>query len=342
MPLPPLFTLGANMAQGNMVPTSGQMPPPMQPPPGLMRPQPPAGPQEQQPSLPQTLFGNLEQGISSPLFLGGIGLMTNGAPGLMQGLQTGNELRQLPLERMVKEAQAQKYMREAKEGGFDRYGKTGAVFQGQDGRYYTVQFGGDGSRKVVPMDDGMTPARGTYVVGDEIIDKSTGMPVRNIGSAIAGKAAQEEIGAATGKQTAAAPSDVTAADNALDLISSIRKHPGIDTGTGLSSLGNVIPGTSGYDFQNIVNQSKSGAFLSAIQQLRGMGSLSNAEGDTATKAVNRMNTATSKGEFMAALDDYEKIVKQGRDKASSRMGGGGGAAAPAPAANPLKQKYGLE
>lgn len=114
--MPPLFTLGANLPmQGGMqVPTMGNMPPQMAPPPSLM--QQPAQQPAAQPSLPQTLFGGLEQGISSPLFLGGLGLMTNGSQGLMQGLQTGNQFRQLPLERMVKEAQAQKYMREAREG----------------------------------------------------------------------------------------------------------------------------------------------------------------------------------------------------------------------------------
>jgi hypothetical protein len=53
--------------------------------------------------------------------------------------------------------------------------------------------------------------------------------------------------------------------------------------------------------------------------MRGMGSLSNAEGQTATAAITRMDTATSEEEFNAALADYEEIVKLGRDRAAKRL-----------------------
>ena len=94
----------------------------------------------------------------------------------------------------------------------------------------------------------------------------------------------------------------------LAYIDEVRNHPGKGQGTGFSSYGNWIPGTSGKDFQNRVDQLKSGAFLSAIDELRGMGSLSNAEGQTATAAITRMDTATCQGEFNAALADFEEIV----------------------------------
>ena len=109
----------------------------------------------------------------------------------------------------------------------------------------------------------------------------------------------------------AAPADIAVADRTLGYIDEVRNHPGKGQGTGLSSYGNWIPGTSGKDFQNRVDQLKSGAFLSAIDELRGMGSLSNAEGQTATAAITRMDTSTSEEEFNAALDDYEAIVNLG-------------------------------
>ena len=146
----------------------------------------------------------------------------------------------------------------------------------------------------------------------------------------AGKQQAEEIGTAAGKQIAAAPADIAAADEALNLIDQIAVDPNLDWGVGMTSLGNMIPGSPGRDFQSRVDQAKSGAFLSAIQQLRGMGSLSNAEGDTATKAVTRLNTATSKEEFLSALGDYRKIVQMGRQRAAARIPGG----AQAPAVNP--------
>lgn len=127
------------------------------------------------------------------------------------------------------------------------------------------------------------------------------------------------MGKARGEAVVAAPQDVAFADQTLAYIDEVRKHPGLDLGTGATAMANVIPGTSGYDFQNRVNQLKSGAFMTAIDDLRGMGALSNAEGQTATAAVTRMDTATSKGEFLSALDDYERVVKRGRDRAAGRI-----------------------
>jgi hypothetical protein len=126
-------------------------------------------------------------------------------------------------------------------------------------------------------------------------------------------------GEAAANAEVAAPADIAVADRTLGYIDEVRNHPGKGQGTGLSSYGNWIPGTSGKDFQNRVDQLKSGAFLSAIDELRGMGSLSNAEGQTATAAITRMDTSTSEEEFNAALADYEEIVKLGRDRAAKRL-----------------------
>jgi hypothetical protein len=137
------------------------------------------------------------------------------------------------------------------------------------------------------------------------------------------RARQTSSGTAEGKitteQTLSAPSDIAAADQALAILDQIVVDPYLERGTGFSSLGNVVPGTGGYDFQTLVDQAKSGAFLTAIQQLRGMGALSNAEGQTATQAVTRMNTATSKEAFLKAVSDYRGIIELGRQKAQARI-----------------------
>jgi hypothetical protein len=127
------------------------------------------------------------------------------------------------------------------------------------------------------------------------------------------------IGSARGEATAAAPVDVATADETLRLISELRSDPGLELATGASSALNIVPGTPGYDFQNRVNQLLSGGFLTAIDQLRGMGSLSNAEGQTATRAISRMDTATSTPAFLDALADYEAIVQIGRERAAARI-----------------------
>jgi hypothetical protein len=127
------------------------------------------------------------------------------------------------------------------------------------------------------------------------------------------------IGTVRGEATAAAPVDVETADTTLQLIADLRADPGLEIATGASSVFNIAPGTPGYDFQNRVNQLLSGGFLTAIDQLRGMGSLSNAEGQTATRAISRMDTATSTPAFLDALADYEAIVRVGRERAAARL-----------------------
>jgi hypothetical protein len=193
-----------------------------------------------------------------------------------------------------------------------------------NGNPVIIQLSKAGTSKQTELPQGVSLSKepikldaGTHFV---LLDPITRLPVGQIPKNIAEAARQKEVGEAEGKADVAAPGDLQAGTNAKAMINEIRNDPYIDRGTGMSSLGNAIPGTGGYDFQNKVDQAKSGAFLTAIQQMRGLGALSNAEGDTATKAVARMNTATSKEAFLAALNDYERIIDQGIARAQGRMG----------------------
>lgn len=137
------------------------------------------------------------------------------------------------------------------------------------------------------------------------------------------RARQTSSGTAEGRitteQALSAASDIQAADQALNVLDQIVTHPYLEQGTGFSSYGNFIRGTGRYDFQNLVDQSKNGAFLTAIQQLRGLGALSNTEGQAATSAITRMDTATSKEAFLQAVADYRSIIENGRAKAEARV-----------------------
>ena len=141
------------------------------------------------------------------------------------------------------------------------------------------------------------------------------------------KARQTSSGTAEGKitteQTLSAPSDIQAANQAIKILDQIISSPYLESGTGFSSLANVVPGTGGYDFQNLVNQAKSGAFLTAIEQLRGLGALSNAEGSAATLAITRMDTSTSREAFVKAVMDYRAIVEAGKERALARLNASG-------------------
>lgn len=161
-----------------------------------------------------------------------------------------------------------------------------------------------------------------YTLLDPVTRQVVGTQPKNLRDAAAETAAGTVEGRIAAESAAAAPADIQTGLMALDLIDQIKTHPALESGTGFIAGigGNAIPGTPNYDFQNLVEQAKSGAFLSAIQQMRGMGSLSNAEGQAATQAVTRMNTATSTEAFLKAVEDYEKIVSGALNRALRKSG----------------------
>jgi hypothetical protein len=210
--------------------------------------------------------------------------------------------------------------------GSDYFG-TAVYGKGPDGKQRVGQLGKNGSIKWLDT-AGVDLAPGVEKIdaGTEwlLIDRS-GAVVGRQPKDLRGAEREKAIGGAQGEASVAAPKDIQAGQNALDLIDSIRNDPAKSRGTGMSSVFNNIRGTAGYGFEAKVEQAKSGAFLTAINQMRGMGALSNAEGTTATAAVTRMQTAMSEADFDAALADYEKIVRQGMERAQNTMNGGGGA-----------------
>lgn len=196
--------------------------------------------------------------------------------------------------------------------GRDAEGKTVLGQVSKSGKFKPLETGG-----FIP-----TPGISNLDLGTSILtlDNRSGMPVAQNQKDLAGAEQQKVVGKQEGEAIAAAPSDLQAAVNAKGLIESLKNDPNRVRGTGKSSIFNSIPASRGYDFQKKVNQATSGAFLSAIDQLRGMGALSNAEGQTAKEAVARIDTATSETEFLNALAAYEQIVDQAIARAQSRMG----------------------
>lgn len=218
--------------------------------------------------------------------------------------------------------------------GKDEQGNDVLGTLGKNGTFKKIDTGG------VKLNSGVDKIDlGTHY---QLRDRKTGQIIATEKKDIAGAKREGEIGESQGKAIAAAPADIQSGQNALDMLDKIEKHPYIDRGTGATSVANRIPGTGGYDFENLVEQAKSGAFLQAIQQMRGLGSLSNSEGGAATAAITRMNTATSKEAFLDAANDYRKVVKQGMSRAQSRLANPSAInpGAAAPNVDDLLKKYG--
>jgi hypothetical protein len=104
-------------------------------------------------------------------------------------------------------------------------------------------------------------------------------------------------------------------DNAVTVAKHVQElltHPGFKSSVGMGiPFAKNIKGTPQADFYTRLEQIKGGAFLIAIDTLRGTGAISEPEGAKATAAKNRMTTATSEKEFNAAAKDYMDIIEQG-------------------------------
>lgn len=254
---------------------------------------------------------------------------------LQQQMQAQDPYRQAQLAQI--QAQTQKLQREATDpnSGETFFGNPVAI-QNPDGTIGYGQIGNKGTFRPIQLGEGQTFAPPTKTINtgtEQIIVDQAGNVISRVPIDNRTPEKEKVLGRAEGEAQVAAPGDIQAGMTALDILDQIENHPGIEYGTGATSIANRIPGTSGYDFQNLVEQAKSGAFLTAIQQLRGLGSLSNAEGSTATAAVTRMDTATSKEAFLAALRDYRKVIQQGIDRARSKLPAPNDDAAPAEASD---------
>jgi hypothetical protein len=234
-------------------------------------------------------------------------------------------------------------------GGGNEYGLTPLI--GEDGT--VIQLGKDGSVNRPNLPEGFRVSRkpiemdlGTHIV---LIDPITRQQIGTRRKDIAGVAAQKEIGEAEGKAAVGAPNQIQAAQNTLDLLDKIEMHPSRESATGFQSIFPTRAGSKVADFEGMVEQAKSGAFLTAVQNLKGLGAMSEYEARSATAAINRMNVATSDEGFLEALRDYRTIVQQAKAKAEQILAARGGSTgagttppAPANARDDLKTKYGLE
>jgi hypothetical protein len=199
----------------------------------------------------------------------------------------------------------------------------------EQGNPVAMQTSSRGGIQAAQMPNGVKLSRdpikmdaGTHFV---LLDPITRQQVGTIPKNVAGAAAEEEIGKAQGQRESAAPNQVESARVAEDLLNQIEEHPGRGMATGKTAMLPTLPGTQSKSFEILVDQAKSGAFLTAIQQMRGLGALSDAEGRAATAAVARMNVSDTEAGFMKAVNDYRSIVKRGKTKAESilrsRQGG---------------------
>lgn len=139
------------------------------------------------------------------------------------------------------------------------------------------------------------------------------------------KANEESVkaqGKAMGEKRAGLETTLSGLDNMNMMVQQVLDDPNLSKAVGaIWDRGmSYIPGTDAYGTGQRIEQLKSNAFLSSIAQMRGMGSLSNAEGMKVEAALGRLNSAQNEKDFRQSLADVQKSLGRLREVAMKEAG----------------------
>lgn len=106
-----------------------------------------------------------------------------------------------------------------------------------------------------------------------------------------------------------------------------KKVKGRDTAPGFGSFVGAgvpwlssVPGTDAANYKAMYEQVNSKAFMDAFQRLRGGGQITEVEGQKATESLLRAKASQSEGEFVVAMREFEKDVRDGMALAAKQAG----------------------
>lgn len=145
-----------------------------------------------------------------------------------------------------------------------------------------------------------------------------GMLVGTIPKDTAGLKRAEALGTASAEAQIQYPQLVDRLNESISVIDRTLAMPNFDDAFGViaSRTPTVVQETK--DVEISVEQIQKGQFLAAIDQLRGLGALSNAEGAAATAAQTNLNLAMSPAAARAELARLKKIMETGKQRALAK------------------------
>lgn len=148
---------------------------------------------------------------------------------------------------------------------------------------------------------------GTHFV---LVDPLTRQQIGIIPKDLRGAKREEEIGTVEGKAAPGVHAAETTVNNAIVTIDKLRKHPGIDLATGATGIiARKIPGTEAYNFDALNKQAQGNAFMAARESLKGAGQVTDFEGKKGEEAIANLDAAQTKQQYLAALDNLERMMK---------------------------------
>ena len=134
----------------------------------------------------------------------------------------------------------------------------------------------------------------------------------------------EDMKRARNKETREKAAEVESArfnvDNMLNTIERIKKNPNVNDVIG--GIEGRLPAVSddGTDAIALIETLGSQAFLSQIPNVKGMGQLSNAEGEKLQAALQNLGRVQSERQFNANLDEAARLLTKARSNISTRYG----------------------
>lgn len=114
-------------------------------------------------------------------------------------------------------------------------------------------------------------------------------------------------------------------NTSLQSIDRLAKHPGLGSAVGATLQPKIpflgeIPGTEKANFMAELDTFKSQTFLPMVQNLRGMGALSDAEGKKLTDAVGALNTNMSEKAFKESLTRIKADLTRAKNRVGKSAG----------------------
>jgi len=137
--------------------------------------------------------------------------------------------------------------------------------------------------------------------------------------------AQQKLDEKVREKVATAEAGANSIDNMLNTIERIKKNPELDSVLG--SWEGRVPAAIGSSFDDeesdaiaLIETLGSQAFLAQIPNIKGMGALSNAEGEKLQSALTNLSRAQGEGQFRKNLDEAARLLKKGRESLSRSTG----------------------
>jgi len=212
---------------------------------------------------------------------------------------------------------------EGADGGTE-YGLAPVYGKDASGNTVIGQLGKNGEFHQTQLPEGFTPTPGISNIdtgtGTLTINSKTGTPIAATPKDIAGENQQKASGTAQGQAQAALPAVEGAANQLLSSIDSLDKDPYLPQMLGPVNSRKWNLSADSERVKSKMDQIGGQSFLQAYNTLRGAGQITEVEGQKATAAMARLNTAQNEQDYREALGELRGIVQNSVQRARQQAG----------------------